>query len=123
LMAIVVVGVLLLVALGVVCLAAYMINAESFEFSTAILRLVSFSIKVRSPGTARRRRDGDGGTKGRDGTPRDEQPPLVTEQKSKKPVVILLADEFRITEVLGHIEAGEIVLIIPTTRQRGPPPE
>jgi hypothetical protein len=43
-------GVLVLAGIGVLCFAAYKINAESFEFSTAFLKLVSFSIKIMSPG-------------------------------------------------------------------------
>jgi O-antigen/teichoic acid export membrane protein len=45
----VVIGMLVLTALAVLCFAAYKIKAESFEFSTAILKLVSFSIKIMSP--------------------------------------------------------------------------
>jgi len=74
------------------------------------------------------------GTMGRDDgttecTPRtDEQPQRATEEAgtgkahdSEKPVVILPAEEFKITEVLRHVEAGRIVLIIPGNQQRAPP--
>ena len=52
---VVLVGLLILAALGVICFAAYKIKAESFEFSTAIFKLVSFSIKIMSP--EQRRKD------------------------------------------------------------------
>jgi len=39
---------------------------------------------------------------------------------SEKLTVILLAQDFRLPEVLRHIEAGRIVLVIPAT-QRPPP--
>lgn len=41
-------GALIVIVVGVVCFAAYKINAETFEFSSAVLRLVSFSIKISS---------------------------------------------------------------------------
>jgi glycerol uptake facilitator-like aquaporin len=44
-----VIGTLILIALGVLCFAAYKIKAESFESTTAILKLISFSIKIISP--------------------------------------------------------------------------
>jgi hypothetical protein len=44
-----IVGILVLVGISVLSIVAYKINAESFEFSTAILKLVSFSIKIMSP--------------------------------------------------------------------------
>jgi hypothetical protein len=47
--AIVIVGVLTLVAVGVFCFAAYKIRAESFEVTAGIWRLVSLSIKIKSP--------------------------------------------------------------------------
>ncbi|MGH3156326.1 MAG: hypothetical protein ACRDNF_07120 [Streptosporangiaceae bacterium] len=53
-----IVGVLILVGVIVVCFAAYKIKAESFEVSTAILKLISFSIKIKSP-DRRRRGEGD----------------------------------------------------------------
>jgi nitrate reductase NapAB chaperone NapD len=36
---------------------------------------------------------------------------------SGKLVVILMAQDFRLPEVLRHIEAGRIVLVIPATRR------
>jgi hypothetical protein len=42
-------GILILAGIVIVCFAAYMIKAESFEVSTAILKLISFSIKIHSP--------------------------------------------------------------------------
>jgi hypothetical protein len=39
---------------------------------------------------------------------------------SGKPAVIILACDFRLPEVLAHIEAGRIVLVIPAA-QRPPP--
>jgi multisubunit Na+/H+ antiporter MnhC subunit len=45
----VVIGMVVLTALIVLCFAAYKIKAESFEFTTAILKAVSFSIKIMSP--------------------------------------------------------------------------
>lgn len=50
---VVVVGVLVLAVITVLCLAAFAIDAESFEFSTAFLKLVSLSIKIGSPGARR----------------------------------------------------------------------
>ena len=44
-------------ALGVLCFAAYKIKAESFEFTTVILKFVSFSIRIISP--AKRELDKD----------------------------------------------------------------
>ena len=41
-----IVGVLVLTGIAILCFAAYKIKAESFEFTTAILKLVSFSIKI-----------------------------------------------------------------------------
>jgi hypothetical protein len=40
------VGVLLLVALSILCFAAYKIKARSFEVSTSVGRVASFSIKI-----------------------------------------------------------------------------
>ena len=51
----------------------------------------------------------------------DGQPP--PEADSERPTVILPASEFRITEVLKHVESGAIVLIIPENGQRAPPAE
>ena len=57
-----VVGVMVIAALGVICLAAYKIKAESFEFSAAVLKLFSFSIKIMSPSDRRgRHKDGQPG--------------------------------------------------------------
>jgi hypothetical protein len=60
----------------------------------------------------------------------DQQPGQAAEEASagkahelETPVVIIRPEEFRIAEVLRHVEAGEIVLIIPENQQRGPPPE
>jgi hypothetical protein len=36
---------------------------------------------------------------------------------SEKPTVILLAQDFRLPEVLRHIEAGRIVLVIPAAKR------
>jgi hypothetical protein len=49
--------VLILLALGILCFAAFKIKAASFEFSTAIWKIASFSIKIRSPGSADERSD------------------------------------------------------------------
>jgi hypothetical protein len=38
---------------------------------------------------------------------------------SGKLIVILLAQDFRLPEVLRHIEAGRIVLVIPVTQRPG----
>lgn len=46
---IIVIGLLTLSGLAVVCFAAYKIRAESFELSTTFLKLMSLSIKIRSP--------------------------------------------------------------------------
>ena len=46
---------MLLLALSILCFAAFKLKAESFEFSTAILKIVSFSVKIRSPETADQR--------------------------------------------------------------------
>ena len=48
LLAVTVIGVLLLAALVIVTFAAYKIDAESFEFTTAISRVVSISLKITS---------------------------------------------------------------------------
>jgi hypothetical protein len=37
---------------------------------------------------------------------------------SQKPVVIIAARDFRLPEVLAHIEAGKIVLVIHTPQPR-----
>jgi hypothetical protein len=42
-------GILTLIIVSVICYAAYKIKAQSFEVSTAIFKLVSFSIKIISP--------------------------------------------------------------------------
>lgn len=39
-----------------------------------------------------------------------------TADDTEKETVIMLATEFRLTEVLKHIEAGKIVLVIPAPR-------
>jgi len=50
-------GVLVIAGIIVICCAAYIIRAESFEFSAVILKLVSISIKIISPdGRGRRKR-------------------------------------------------------------------
>ena len=54
-------GILIILALGVICFAAYKIKAESFEFSTAILKLISFSIKITSPHNHPRDSQGESG--------------------------------------------------------------
>ena len=36
---------------------------------------------------------------------------------SEKPTVIILARDFRLPEVLRHIEAGRIVRVIPATKR------
>ena len=48
-------GTMILLALSILCFAAFKLRAESFEFSTAILKIVSFSVKIRSPETADKR--------------------------------------------------------------------
>lgn len=45
-------GILILLALSILCFAAFKIKAESFEFTTAIWKIASFSIKIRSPKSA-----------------------------------------------------------------------
>ena len=40
---------------------------------------------------------------------------------SEKPIVTVLAQDFRLPEVLRHIEAGEIVLVILTPRTNAKP--
>ena len=42
-------GALILAGLAIACFAAYKIKAESFELSATILKLLSLSIKIRSP--------------------------------------------------------------------------
>ncbi len=42
-------GTFILGALSILCFAAYKIKAREFEFSTAIWRLVSFKITIKSP--------------------------------------------------------------------------
>ena len=46
---VVIAAVLAIVVLCIVCIAAYMIRAESFEFTTVFLRVISLSIKIVSP--------------------------------------------------------------------------
>jgi hypothetical protein len=41
---------------------------------------------------------------------------------SEKPTVILHVEEFRLPEILRHIEAGRIVLVIPATQRPRKPP-
>jgi hypothetical protein len=53
---IIIIGSILIATLAVICFAAYKIKAESFEFSAAIWKFVSFSIKIMSPDKARKRR-------------------------------------------------------------------
>jgi hypothetical protein len=57
-------GTVILIALSILCFAAFKIKAESFEFSTAIWKIASFSIKIRSPKTANERSDLDGPSSG-----------------------------------------------------------
>ena len=45
-MSLVAVGVLVLSALSIVCFAAYKISAKSFEVSTSVGKIASFSIKI-----------------------------------------------------------------------------
>jgi hypothetical protein len=45
-MSLVTVGVLILSALSIVCFAAYKIRAKSFEVSTSVWKIASFSIKI-----------------------------------------------------------------------------
>jgi len=40
---------------------------------------------------------------------------------SDRPAVVLSPDDLRITELLRHIEAGRVVLIILENQERGPP--
>jgi hypothetical protein len=42
-------GTFILGALSILCFAAYRIKAREFEFSTAIWRLASFKITIKSP--------------------------------------------------------------------------
>jgi len=35
----------------------------------------------------------------------------------QKPVVIIAADQFRLPDVLRHLEAGRVVIVIPATQQ------
>lgn len=57
------VGVLIITVLAVLCLAAYMIKADSFEITAAVLKLFSFSVKIKSPDKG----SGRGGRLGHDG--------------------------------------------------------
>jgi hypothetical protein len=36
---------------------------------------------------------------------------------SEKPAVIIAAQDFRLADVLRHIEAGRIVLVVPATQR------
>jgi hypothetical protein len=47
---VVVVGIFALAGFAVVCYAAYKLKAESFEFTTVVWKIVSFSIKIASSG-------------------------------------------------------------------------
>jgi len=47
-------GILILLALSILCFAAFKIRAESFEISTVIWKIASFSIKIKSPESGRR---------------------------------------------------------------------
>jgi hypothetical protein len=53
-MSLVAVGVLILSALSIVCFAAYKIRAKSFEVSTSVGKVASFSIKIISAGAENR---------------------------------------------------------------------
>lgn len=53
-MSLVAVGVLILSALSIVCFAAYKIRAKSFEVSTSVGKIASFSIKIISADTENR---------------------------------------------------------------------
>jgi hypothetical protein len=47
-LALVFVGAFVLVGIGIVCFAAYKIKPESFEFSTAVWKLLTLTIKITS---------------------------------------------------------------------------
>jgi hypothetical protein len=54
----------------------------------------------------------DEGTKGRDEGTTAPVPRSDEQDSSEKPTVIIHANEFRLPEVLSHIEAGRIVRVI-----------
>ena len=47
---VVVVSVVVLIALTIICITAYMMGAESFEFTTAVSKILSITFKMRSSG-------------------------------------------------------------------------
>jgi hypothetical protein len=51
-------GALILLMVSVICLAAYMIDAESFEVKSRIWKIISLSIRIESS----RRHHGEGGS-------------------------------------------------------------
>jgi len=53
------VGALILATVIVICLAAYKIKAQTFEFSTLIMNFVSLTIKITAPGMSARKHDPD----------------------------------------------------------------
>jgi hypothetical protein len=48
--------------------------------------------------------------------PTTEPDATANEKQKEKEIVIMLATDFRLTEVLMHIEAGRIVYVIPAPR-------
>lgn len=48
-LALVLAGAFGLLGIGIVCFAAYKIKPESFEFSTAVWKLLTLTIKITSP--------------------------------------------------------------------------
>lgn len=56
---VVIAGIVAIAVLCIVCVAAYMIRAESFEFTTVFLRVISFSIKIVSPNARERANNPD----------------------------------------------------------------
>lgn len=48
--------------------------------------------------------------------PGPEEPDADKARDSHKSPVILTADEFKISEVLDHIEAGRTVIVVPAPR-------
>jgi hypothetical protein len=36
-------------------------------------------------------------------------------EKEEKPVMVIMASEFRLPEILRHIEAGKTIIVIPAT--------
>ena len=54
-----VIGFAILAALGLLCFAAYKIKAESFEFSTAIYKLLEIKIKIKIKSHEKQGKDPD----------------------------------------------------------------